>query len=670
MKSTRTFWSFCTQIFKVSRPFSWVNTAAPFVAGYLLATGRMDLGFWLGVVYFLLPYNLAMYGINDIYDYESDIKNPRKDSIEGGIVAPSERKGLWYAIAALNLPFLLYFLTTGSNSSRIVLAAVAFLCVSYSIKGLRFKEKPFLDSLNSACHFVGPMLFGLVYGGSSNLYAPILVAFMLWGMASQALGAIQDIAPDRSANIHSIATYLGARRTNTFVLICYLLSAAIIIVAYWPFGLWAGGLLLMYPLNVVFFRKYRSDAQSKHYRRSWQNFLWLNWLIGFWLTQLVLFALDPLGLGDGRWQIVALSLCAIGAGQLALSAYNVLALKRPKKLPTMNDLPSVSIIIHALNQADNISSTLLSAVGQSYPEFEVLFADLGSDDNTLKLAQGFQDSKLKVVDIPQPKSGWEPGAWAADQLTHQASGEIIISLAADTILLPNAVATMVSQIVNQDLQLVSFLPADQNKTLAQKLVLNQNHFLLLGCYPAALIEAKHPSINLAYSGLVGFTKTAITKIDGFKRIRKSPIPEMELARQATNAGLATQFYLTSDLAISQNHASFEMIFRDNIVRYYPALQFNMPLTLAAVTLGSFLFITPGAGLAISALIAPSSMPLWLGAYGMGLLPRLLVSTSSRQGVLGALFYPLTSIITLYTLLSSMLQYELFKPRWQKRTELS
>jgi hypothetical protein len=146
----------------------------------------------------------------------------------------------------------------------------------------------------------------------------------------------------------------------------------------------------------VFFRKYRSDAQSKHYRRSWQNFLWLNWLIGFWLTQLVLFALDPLGLGDGRWQIVALSLCAIGAGQLALSAYNVLALKRPKKLPTMNDLPSVSIIIHALNQADNISSTLLSAVGQSYPEFEVLFADLGSDDNTLKLAQGFQDSKLKV----------------------------------------------------------------------------------------------------------------------------------------------------------------------------------------------------------------------------------------------------------------------------------
>lgn len=669
MNSTKTVWSFCKQIIKVSRPFSWVNTAAPFVAGYLLATGRMDIGFWLGAVYFLLPYNLAMYGINDIYDYESDINNPRKDSIEGGIVAPTERKGLWYAIAVLNLPFLIYFSATGSTAARIVLAAVAFLCVSYSIKGLRFKEKPFLDSINSACHFVGPMLFGLIYGGSTNLYLPILIAFMLWGMASQALGAIQDIAPDRSANIHSIATYLGARRTNTFVLINYILSAIIIAIAYWPLGMFVSLFLLAYPLNVAFFRKYRSDAQSKHYRRSWQNFLWLNWLIGFSLTQFILFFTDPLQLGARRWQAIALSLSCIGLGQLVLVAYNILILRRPKKLPTASELPSVSIIIHALNQAENISSTLLSAAGQSYPQFEVLFTDLGSDDNTLKLAQGFQDSKLRIIDIPQPDAGWAPHAWAADQLTRHANGEIVILVAADTILLPNAVAAMVSQITQQNLQLLSFLPADQNKTFAQKLILNQNHFLLLGCYPAGIIETKHPSINLAYSGLIGFQKEALLDIRAFEKIRKSPIPEMELARQATNAGLSTSFRLASDVATSQNHATFDMIFRDNLARYYPALQFNMPLTLAAVILGSFLFISPGFGLATSIIVAPSTMPLWLAAYICGLLPRLLVSTSSRQGILGATLYPITSIVTLCTLLASMLHYELFKPRWQKRTEL-
>ena len=51
-----------------SRPLSWVNTAFPFAAGYLMTTREVDLVFVLGTLYFLVPYNLAMYGINDVFD--------------------------------------------------------------------------------------------------------------------------------------------------------------------------------------------------------------------------------------------------------------------------------------------------------------------------------------------------------------------------------------------------------------------------------------------------------------------------------------------------------------------------------------------------------------------------------------------------------------------------
>ncbi len=76
-------------LFTSSRPISWVNTAYPFGAAYLLGTDVFGsvLGvvtFVVGVVYFLVPYNLAMYGINDVFDYESDLRNPRK----GGSRAP------------------------------------------------------------------------------------------------------------------------------------------------------------------------------------------------------------------------------------------------------------------------------------------------------------------------------------------------------------------------------------------------------------------------------------------------------------------------------------------------------------------------------------------------------------------------------------------------------
>ena len=68
------------EILATSRPVSWINTAVPFIVGYLLATQNFALPGIIGFVYFLFSYNLLMYGVNDIYDYESDLKNPRKNS--------------------------------------------------------------------------------------------------------------------------------------------------------------------------------------------------------------------------------------------------------------------------------------------------------------------------------------------------------------------------------------------------------------------------------------------------------------------------------------------------------------------------------------------------------------------------------------------------------------
>ena len=69
-------------LFWASRPVSWVNTAYPFAAAAILTGGLPAWLVVLGVVFFLVPYNLAMYGINDVFDYESDLRNPRKGGVE------------------------------------------------------------------------------------------------------------------------------------------------------------------------------------------------------------------------------------------------------------------------------------------------------------------------------------------------------------------------------------------------------------------------------------------------------------------------------------------------------------------------------------------------------------------------------------------------------------
>ncbi|MBA3678969.1 prenyltransferase [Candidatus Saccharibacteria bacterium] len=657
------------EILATSRPFSWVNTAAPFIVGYLLATHTLDVTGIIGMIYFLFSYNLLMYGVNDIYDYESDIKNPRKNSIEGGLLEKHKHAPLWYAIAAANMPFLLYLLYTGTTAARIALLGLVFFCFSYSAKPLRFKEVPFLDSINSAIHFAGPFVFGLIYGQSTNWFIPAIIAFIAWGMASQAFGAIQDIKPDRAAKIKSIATFLGAKRTNRYVLFFYSLSCIVVAVSYFPVGIIAAGFLGLYVLNASFFIKYKSDAQSTQFHRGWQNFMWLNLIVGFWLSQLLLYIFDPFGVKQYYVTLLGFFLLLFFLIQLGLTLYNLRAFARPKT-QRLNEWPKISIIMHAYNQADNISSTLLAILGQQYPQFEILFTDLGSSDNTLKIAQGFQDPRLKIVQTKPLKAGWTLNSWVSQQLLEKATGEIVLLLSADTILLPNALSIIASLITEQELSLVSLLPADQNKSLAQQIILSQNHYFMLGLYPSAFLAKTHPRSVNASTNIMAFVRSSISTLGGFKLVSKSALEDFDLAAEVKTKGLQTGFYLGADIATSQNHSSLGLIIAQNIRRFYPAVHFQMPLTIALSGGGFFVLLLPSIILAWLLITSSFTGILLLAlAIGLSYINRLIITIVSKQSILSTLLYPIGSICGLGLLIYSMISYELRKPRWQKRNEV-
>ena len=129
-------------LFVSSRPLSWINTAYPFGAAYLFSTHRLDAQFWVGTLFFLIPYNLLMYGINDVFDYESDLRNPRKGGIEGALLDPKwHRLTLWTSVLSC-LPFVAHFVFYGDLFSSLWLAFILFMVIAYSAKGLRFKEVP------------------------------------------------------------------------------------------------------------------------------------------------------------------------------------------------------------------------------------------------------------------------------------------------------------------------------------------------------------------------------------------------------------------------------------------------------------------------------------------------------------------------------------------------
>jgi 4-hydroxybenzoate polyprenyltransferase len=270
-------------LFWVSRPISWINTAYPFAVAYFLTTGSIDATLVIGTLFFLIPYNLLMYGINDVFDYESDLRNPRKGGIEGALLDPRFHRLTVVSAVVSSFPFILFLTLVGTSESTGWLYLFLFTVIAYSARGLRFKEKPFLDSLTSASHFVGPAVFGLSLAGASFASQTLwllLGAFTLWGIGSHAFGAVQDVRADREGGIASIATVIGARNTVRFSFVAYLVAAGLIALAGIPNLLWAA-----VPYLVIVGRHWNiTDATCEDANRGWKLFIWLNFLAGAVVT--------------------------------------------------------------------------------------------------------------------------------------------------------------------------------------------------------------------------------------------------------------------------------------------------------------------------------------------------------------------------------------------------
>ena len=235
------------RIIKISRLRFWPYVLGPYVIGVVAAGSSSN---WLLIVlvglYFSLPANLLIYGVNDMFDYETDKNNPKKTSYEE-LVTPKDQKNLWRWIGLTNAPFLILLPFIGRQALWGV-AGFLFFSYFYSAPPIRAKIRPLVDSMFNVLYvFPAVVGYGLISGQFPN---PLLfVAALLWCMAMHAYSAVPDIEADKKANISTIATKLGRQGTLIFCLVCYLLSAVLSwsVLGYFSFvaGLLYVGLMLI-----------------------------------------------------------------------------------------------------------------------------------------------------------------------------------------------------------------------------------------------------------------------------------------------------------------------------------------------------------------------------------------------------------------------------------------
>jgi lycopene elongase/hydratase (dihydrobisanhydrobacterioruberin-forming) len=270
-------------LIKISRPRFWVYITGPFLIGVVAASPVQSwpLIILLGV-YFTFPANLLIYGINDIFDYETDKHNPKKQAYET-LVRPKEQKQLWRYIAITNAPFLLLLPLIGNNG-RWAIVGFLFFGVFYSMPPIRAKVRPLLDSIFNVLYiFPGIVGYAVVSKTLPSLYICLAAAF--WCMAMHAYSAVPDIEADRKAKIDTIATKLGKTGTLLFCLACYGLAAGLTISVLGQFSIAAA--VLYGFMMIVTLRAKNAHSVMKLY----SLFPYINMGVGMALFLWVLFVL-------------------------------------------------------------------------------------------------------------------------------------------------------------------------------------------------------------------------------------------------------------------------------------------------------------------------------------------------------------------------------------------
>ncbi|CAE6488859.1 unnamed protein product [Rhizoctonia solani] len=247
-----TLWQHLIMLIKSSRPPGWMFGPILYGIG-VIHSGMVPKT--LGALVVCLsqiatlsfPLCIVVFGINDVYDYETDIRNPRKSatSLEGTILPPAHHDFVHRAavtaslitIATSVLPSTFSPATSLCNGTvrtyapMLATTALVALCWMYSAPPTRLKEVPIVDSVSN-----GLIVFLSWFLGYASCRALAGDRGLGWNIADipskgyvlglvtssvHALGAAADIDADLAAGQRTVGTVLGSQGCAALGVVAY-----------------------------------------------------------------------------------------------------------------------------------------------------------------------------------------------------------------------------------------------------------------------------------------------------------------------------------------------------------------------------------------------------------------------------------------------------------------
>lgn len=223
---------------------------------------------------------------------------------------------------------------------------------------------------------------------------------------------------------------------------------------------------------------------------------------------------------------------------------NWLLLPRLGQSPQPQSWLPVAILVPLRNEEANIRGCIASLLAQDYPDFSVWALDDDSTDATprilAEMAAG--EPRLHVGKSEPLPAGWLGKSWVCQQLAERVPSEVplLLFVDADTRHAPDMLRQSVAALQAHQADLLSILPQQETRTLAEMLTVPLLPWALLSHFPLWLTRrVRWSRLSAAVGQHMLWRRSAWLQVGGHAAVRAEITEDMALARLSAAKGLRT-----------------------------------------------------------------------------------------------------------------------------------
>ncbi len=367
--------------------------------------------------------------------------------------------------------------------------------------------------------------------------------------------------------------------------------------------------------------------------------------------------------GPTLWQLALLQ--AVVALSLLIFTIRNIYKTRYRSSPTAyadRELPTVSVLIPARNETDDLEACLRSVLASDYPKLEIIVLDDCSHVRTSEIIKSFAHAGVRFVRGDEPRPSWLAKNQAYEKLAADASGDYLLFCGVDVRFGPSAVKSLVTTALARNKQMISVLPHRLSGNIAGAFIQPMRYWWELAL-PRKMLN--RPAV-LSSCWLIDVL--LYEQSGGMSAVSRSVVPEAHFARAAV-AKDTYSFIRAGDSLDIQTRKSLTEQRATALRMHYPQLRRRPENVLGLAVLAILCILAPFV-VAVVGLVTGSVgvfVPALLAVSALFATHVLIVYTTSPANVLiAAATLPLEIILDIALTLESMYRYEFGTVEWKDR----